>query len=95
MKLQTVASATPVRLNEVLESVQVTAGKILAVSETEIITALKKLHSKGFYVEPTSAVALAGLTKLIASKQISAGERIVVLLTGTGLKATDVIDALL
>jgi len=75
--------------------VRETAGAIVAVSEAEIIAALGALARRGLYVEPTCASALAGLEQLRASGRIRDGERTVVVLTGTGLKASERIGELL
>ena len=50
---------------------------------------------RGLYVEPTSAVAAAGLTRLIADGSIRPHERTVLVLTGSGLKASSITGALL
>jgi threonine synthase len=84
-----IASAKPLRLREVLTAVRETDGAIVAVSEDEIITAFKQLASLGFFVEPTSATAGAGLTRLLQSGAIKPGESVAVVLTGTGLKAVE------
>ena len=84
-----IASAKPLRLREVLTAVRETDGAIVAVSEDEIITAFKQLASLGFFVEPTSATAGAGLTRLLQSDAIKPGESVAVVLTGTGLKAVE------
>ena len=70
-------------------------GAIAAVSEDEIIIALRKLAAMGLYVEPTSASAVAGLTQLLASAAIAPGEATVVVLTGSGLKSSERIGQLL
>ena len=49
----------------------------------------------GLYVEPTSAVAAAGLTRLLPSGAIRPHERTVLVLTGSGLKASATIGELL
>ena len=46
-------------------------------------------------MEPTSAAAGAGLTQLLASGAIKPGEATVLVLTGTGLKASEKIGQLL
>jgi threonine synthase len=46
-------------------------------------------------VEPTSAVAAAGLSRLLSSGTILPGERTVLVLTGSGLKASAAIGELL
>ena len=50
-------------------------------------------RAPGIYVEPTSAVAPAGLDLLRADGRIGPDERVVVALTGSGLKAGDRIRA--
>ncbi|MBT5109856.1 MAG: threonine synthase [Rhodospirillaceae bacterium] len=90
-----IASATPVRLREVLAAVRETGGATVAVAEDEIIAALGHLARKGFFVEPTTAACGAGLTRLIADGSIKPNETAVAILTGTGLKAVEKIGAAL
>jgi threonine synthase len=82
-------------MREVLAPVRASGGEILAVSEDEIVRALATLARMGFYVEPTSAVAAAGLSQLIARGAIRQGETTVLVLTGSGLKASESIGRLL
>jgi threonine synthase len=88
------AIAKPVRLKEVLAAIRRSNGATVAVTEEEIVTALHELAETGLYAEPTSAGAAAGLTKLLAAGAIGDGETTVVVLTGTGLKATQRIGEL-
>ncbi len=60
----------------------------IAVSEAEIVEALRGLARRGLYVEPTSATAAAGLTRLVAEGVIRPDEATVLVLTGSGLKAS-------
>jgi threonine synthase len=90
-----IASARPVRLREVLGAVRETGGRCLAVSEEEIVAALRRFTRQGFFVEPTTAAAGAGLSRLIADGAIAPGQTTVVVLTGSGLKAADKIGAAL
>jgi threonine synthase len=90
-----VASSRPTRMREVLAPVRASGGEILAVTEDEIVRALAALARIGFYVEPTSAVAAAGLTQLIARGSIRQGETTALVLTGSGLKASESIGRLL
>ena len=90
-----IASQKPTHVRAILRGVGETAGAIVAVSEAEIIAALGALARRGLYVEPTCASALAGLEQLRASGRIRDGERTVVVLTGTGLKASERIGELL
>jgi threonine synthase len=90
-----IASSKPTRMHEVLAPVRASGGEIVAVTEDEIVRALGALARKGFYVEPTSAAAAAGLSQLIARGAIKQGETTVLVLTGTGLKASETIGRLL
>ena len=90
-----IASSKPTRVREVLRGVRESGGTIIAVSEYEIVEALGALARKGFYVEPTSAAGAAGLTQLLASGTISRDQTTVLVLTGSGLKASERIGELL
>ncbi len=78
----------PVRLKQVLDAIRRSRGGTIAIAEEEIIAAVKELAAAGLYVEPTCASAAAAAAKLLAQGRIGAGETSVVLLTGTGLKAS-------
>ncbi len=89
---ETVAEGTripkPARGAEVLWALRQCQGKAVSVSEEEIIQAQEELaRREGIFVEPTSALALSGLKKLIEMREIKEGERVVLPLTGSGLKA--------
>lgn len=84
-----IALANPLRRMEAIEVVRETGGSVEAVTEAEIVKALCQAASLGFYIEPTSATALAGANRLIASGAILPGEITVIVLTGNGLKSTD------
>jgi threonine synthase len=73
---------------EVLDAVRESGGAVVAVGEAEIVDALRDLARRGLYVEPTSATAAAGLTRLLASGAIRPDETTVLVLTGSGLKAS-------
>ena len=64
------------------------------VSEEEIVDALRELWGQGLYVEPTAAVGAAAFRQMVLTATVPDGE-IVVLLTGSGLKATETIGKLL
>jgi threonine synthase len=93
-----IACRLPVRGTEVLQAIRWSDGKAITVTEQEIELALAELLGCGYYVEPTSATALAGLRKLQASGDVDPAGRNVVVLTGSGLKATaaigDIMDRL-
>jgi len=84
-----IALAKPIRRMEAIEVVRETGGSVEAVTEAEIGQALYQAASLGFYIEPTSATAVAGAKRLIDSGAILPGETTVIILTGNGLKSTD------
>jgi len=90
-----IASQKPVRVAEVLAAMRDTNGSLVTVSEEEIKTSLKDLLSHGLYVEPTSASAAAALSQLAARGEIDDAASIVVVLTGSGLKATETIGEIM
>jgi len=81
-----IALGAPVRGIEALSAARESGGTIVSVPEADIRTAYFDLAARGFYVEPTSATAAAGLRVLSATDLITSAKRIVVILTGTGLK---------
>jgi threonine synthase len=87
-----IAVSHPIRSREVLAAVRQSGGGVYAVSEEAIGVAHEKLARSGLYVEPTTAAAGALLDQLIDQGAIRAGERVVVILTGSGLKAGELIS---
>jgi len=81
-----IAIHRPVRLKQIIEAVQSTGGDFVTVDDSEIIKAMKISASQGVYIEPTSASALAAVTKYPHIE--NSGEVAVVSLTGTGLKSS-------
>jgi threonine synthase len=89
------AIAQPIRLREVLGALRQTAGGAVMVSEQEIAEATLGLARMGVYVEPTAAQVAAALGKLVETGTITADQTTVLVLTGSGLKATPRIADLL
>ena len=82
------AIAKPLRLHEVLGVLRETDGGAVMSSEAEIAAAMFDLARIGLYVEPTAAQAAAAFGKLLSAGTITADQTTVVVLTGSGLKAT-------
>ena len=82
------AIAHPIRLREVLGALRETQGGAVRLTEAEIAAATLDLAAMGVYVEPTAAQAAAALAKLLTSGAIAPGQTTVLVLTGSGLKAT-------
>lgn len=87
--------AKPVRTREVLAGVRRSGGQTVAISEDEIEAAWGELARTGLYVEPTCASAAAALSKLLDAGTVRPEETTVLILTGSGLKATQRIGELL
>jgi threonine synthase len=62
-------------------------GRIGAVSDQEILAAYRLIAGReGIFCEPSSAAGLAGLIKAKAAGQLPKGKKIVITVTGNGLK---------
>ena len=85
---------SPARTHQILAAVRETNGTARAVSDEEIIAALRELWSQGLYVEPTAAVGAAACRQMIQAGAPLPDGDLVVLLTGSGLKATETIGKL-
>ena len=94
----TVAEGTaikaPLRLKEMIEALRESGGEAVAIPEEGIVVALTRLSRLGLFVEPTSATAAAALDLLAAAGRIGARERVVVVLSGSGLKAASTVAEL-
>jgi threonine synthase len=89
------AIAKPIRLTEVLGTLRETEGGAVSSTEAEIAAALFDLARLGLYVEPTCAQVVPAFAKLLDSGAITPEQRTVLVLTGSGLKATPRIADLL
>ncbi|MEA2776308.1 MAG: threonine synthase, partial [Acetobacteraceae bacterium] len=89
------AIARPIRLREVLGTLRETRGGAVTLTEAEIGKATLDLARIGIYVEPTCAQAAAALSKLLETGTITPEQTTVLVMTGTGLKATPRIAELL
>jgi threonine synthase len=90
-----IASVRPVRMREVLCALRDSGGAVVVVSEGEIAQALSDLVGRGLYVEPTSATAAAALGRVQVDGRVGNGESVVLVLTGSGLKAPELISEIL
>ena len=89
------AIAAPVRLHEVLGALRETQGGAVMLTEAEIAQAMFDLARIGIYVEPTAAQPAAAFHKLLEAGTITPAQATVLVLTGSGLKATPRIGELL
>lgn len=76
--------------NQVLRLVRKHGWSCKAVSDDLIIEAQRDLASRGIFVQPASAVALAGLRKAVSDGTVEQRQSAIMVLTGAGLKYTAV-----
>ena len=81
-------STNPPLLDLMIKELQETHGDVEIVDENNILRAFTELAHKGFFVEPSSAVAYAAYQKQLKTKKISKTDKTVIVLTGHGLKTT-------
>lgn len=82
------AIAEPIRLREVLGALRETRGGAVMLTEQEIAAATLQLARMGVYVEPTAAQPAGAFGKLLQAGTITPEQSTVLVLTGSGLKAT-------
>jgi len=93
---ETVATAIrigrPARGEQALQAAEESGGRIVAVTDDEILTMQRRLAGEGLWVEPASAAGLAGLASETQAGRLSLrGLRVVAVCTGHGLKDPDII----
>lgn len=76
-----IAVANPPRQGEISQAISETKGLVCTVSDNEIYAAWRQLCAQGFFIEYTSAVALAGYNKL-SRKELAGKLSVVIPLTG-------------
>ena len=88
---ETIATAirigNPASWPQAVEARDTSGGLIEAVTDQQILAAHRVLSAEvGIFVEPASAAGVAGLLALSAAGRVPAGARIVITVTGHGLK---------
>ena len=72
-----------------LEAVSKSGGTAIGVEDRETIEAMTLLAKEGLFIEPSGAVAIAGLRRLVAMGKVGRDECVVCLVTGSGFKDFD------
>jgi threonine synthase len=95
---ETVATAirigNPASWKQAVAARDESGGLIEAVSDDEILEAQRLVaRLEGVFCEPASAAGVAGVRRLAAERRIGAGETVVCVLTGHGLKDPDAVQA--
>jgi len=70
-----------------LRAIRQTGGAFVRIGDEDILAAMRELAQEvGVFAEPAAAAAYAGLEASVRAGQIGSGERVVVVITGSGLK---------
>ena len=91
IKAETVADSISADLPsdrvKAMNAVRETDGAYITISDDDILAAIPALaRGSGVFAEPAGAAAYAGFLRAVAEKQVDSSDRVVVLVTGNGLK---------
>ena len=87
-----IAIGNPADGYQVLQTVRGTGGSGAAVSDADIVKAIRLLaETEGIFTEPAGGTTLGGTIALIERGVIKPGESVVVCVTGNGYKTTEVV----
>jgi threonine synthase len=90
---KSIAIGNPADGLQVLQTVRQTGGSGTAVSDDEIIAAIRLLaETEGIFTEPAGGTTLAGTIDLINRGVIKPNESVVVCVTGNGYKTAEVMN---
>src|SRR4029079_1778025 len=90
---KSIAIGNPADGYQVLESVRSTGGTGAAVTDAQIVDAIKLLaETEGIFTEPAGGTTLAATIELVKRGVIAPDESTVVCITGNGYKTADVMD---
>jgi len=82
-----IAAGLPRDRIKAMRAVRETRGAFVVVNDEEILKAIPSLaRGSGVFAEPAGAASLAGAVKAISTGLVASEERIVILVTGSGLK---------
>jgi threonine synthase len=89
---KSIAIGNPADGYQVLQTVRGTGGAGAAVSDSEIVAAIRLLaETEGIFTEPAGGTTLAGTIELIKRGVIGPDESVVVCVTGNGYKTSEVV----
>lgn len=78
----------PRNWRKAVHSIREAEGVLVAASDEAILDAMRLAGRHGVFAEPAAAAALAGVVSAIESKTIGPHDRVLVMITGSGLKDT-------
>lgn len=77
----------PHMLDRAIQAIRESGGTAVAVDERDVVDAVQLLaRGEGIFAEPSAAASIAGLRSLLDQGVIDHSERVVCVITGTGLK---------
>lgn len=89
---KTIADSIDVRVprnwRKAVRALRESKGVLITASDDAILDAMRLAGRHGVFAEPAAAAALAGVVSAIESKTIGQKERVLVMITGSGLKDT-------
>ena len=92
-KPQTIATAirigNPASWHQAVAAAEESGGSIRSVTDREIVAAYREVARHGVFAEMASAASVAGLRQLHDARDLDAGQTVVCVLTGHGLKDPD------
>jgi len=92
---QAISNPDPPGGNIVLKMIRENKGIIIDASDKEILAAQKMLvEEEGLFCQPASATALAALLKLSENMEFESHDKIVLIITGSGIKAVQALKSL-
>jgi threonine synthase len=89
-----IAVGTPVSGATAIRDVQESGGAFVSVSDAEILYGMRTLAKAGIFAEPAAAAAFAGLRPARDAGLLAPCERVVALVTGSGLKVPQLLAPL-
>jgi threonine synthase len=90
---KSIAIGNPADGYQVLQTVRATGGAGAAVSDDQIVDAIRLLaETEGIFTEPAGGTTLGGTIDLIQRGVIGPGDSVVVCVTGNGYKTAEVVS---
>lgn len=85
----------PIRRDLAIKAIRESGGKAVSVLDQEILESEQEIaRTEGLFAEPASSGTIAAVKNLVSESYIGRNESVVCLITGSGLKATDVLQSL-
>ena len=85
----------PIQQELAIKAIKESDGTAIAIPDQEILSAEHEIAKlEGIFAEPASSTTIAALKKLVDEGIIDRNEKVVCLITGSGLKATDILQSL-